>query len=173
MFRPFSIRPSSGLDQTWRWPYRKRPKHVVCLLTSTNKSIVFDLTTWYHWYSLLEFSRNGMGDMDWTDLAQDRNRWKADVNGAMKLRVPYNARDFLNSWGTVSFSGKTLLQGIRRSVLSVVCPPCWIYSVREKYNPMFSGSGIIIPYKKALNFKVDLIILFLQNLKHNLLSTKI
>jgi len=35
--------------------------------------------------------------MDWTDLAQDRNRWKADVNGAMKLRVPYNARDFLNS----------------------------------------------------------------------------
>jgi len=29
----------------------KRPKHVVCLLTSTNKSVVFDLTTWYHWYS--------------------------------------------------------------------------------------------------------------------------
>jgi len=22
-------------------------------LTSTNKSVVFDLTTWYHWYSLL------------------------------------------------------------------------------------------------------------------------
>jgi len=25
-------------------------------LTSTNKSVVFDLTTWYHWYSLLYFS---------------------------------------------------------------------------------------------------------------------
>jgi len=24
-------------------------------LTSTNNSVVFDLTTWYHWYSLLYF----------------------------------------------------------------------------------------------------------------------
>jgi len=36
--------------QTLKWPYRKRPKHVVCLLNCTNKSVVFDLTTWYHWY---------------------------------------------------------------------------------------------------------------------------
>ena len=40
--------------QTWRWPYRKRPRHVVCLSTSTNKCIVFDLNTWYHWYSSLK-----------------------------------------------------------------------------------------------------------------------
>jgi hypothetical protein len=26
--------------------------------------------------------------MDWTDLAQDRNRWRALVNVVMKLRVP-------------------------------------------------------------------------------------
>jgi hypothetical protein len=28
------------------------------------------------------------GGMDWIDLAQDRDRWQALVNAAMKLRVP-------------------------------------------------------------------------------------
>jgi hypothetical protein len=28
------------------------------------------------------------GDIDWIDLAQGRDRWKAVVNMVMKLRVP-------------------------------------------------------------------------------------
>jgi hypothetical protein len=29
-----------------------------------------------------------MGSIDWTDLAQDRDRWRAVVNTVMNLQVP-------------------------------------------------------------------------------------
>jgi len=37
----------------------------------------------------------GWRGMDWTDLAQDRDRWRDLVNAIISLRVPINAENFL------------------------------------------------------------------------------
>ena len=59
---------------------------------------------------------DGEGGIDWIDLAQDRNRWRALVNTVMNLRVPNNVGNFLSRLGRVSFSGRTVLHGVRGSL---------------------------------------------------------
>jgi hypothetical protein len=36
----------------------------------------------------MDLGEEGWGGVDWIDLAQDRNRWRALVNSVLNLRVP-------------------------------------------------------------------------------------
>ena len=54
----------------------------------------------------------GWGGMDWIDVAQDTERWRALVHTVMNLRVPQNVGNFLANRGPVSFSEMPLFHGV-------------------------------------------------------------
>jgi hypothetical protein len=50
--------------------------------------------------------------MDWIDLSQDMNGWRALVNAPMNPRFPNSAGNFLNNRGPVSFSRIIMIYGV-------------------------------------------------------------
>jgi uncharacterized protein YjcR len=51
----------------------------------------------------------GWDGMDWIDVAQDRDQWRALVNTVMNLRVPFNVGNFLSGCTIDSFSRRAQL----------------------------------------------------------------
>jgi hypothetical protein len=57
----------------------------------------------------MDIREMGFDGVDWIDLAQDRDRWRALVYTVMSLRVPYNAENFLSRCTVGSFSRRAQL----------------------------------------------------------------
>jgi hypothetical protein len=58
--------------------------------------------------------------VDRIKLAQDRNMWRTLMNRVIEFRIIWR-REFLTSWGTISFSGWTFFHGVGLGVFI----RCW------------------------------------------------
>jgi hypothetical protein len=52
----------------------------------------------------------GWDGVDWIDMAQDRDQWRALVNTVLNLRVPWNAGGFLRGCKIHSSSRRAQLR---------------------------------------------------------------
>jgi hypothetical protein len=60
----------------------------------------------------MDLQELGCAGIEWTELAQDRERWRVLANAIMNLWVPQNAGNFLTSCKPVSFTRMNLLHGV-------------------------------------------------------------
>ena len=60
----------------------------------------------------IDLQEVGCVGMDWTELAQDRDRWGAPCECGNEPLGSINAGNFLTSCKPVSFSRRTLLHGV-------------------------------------------------------------
>jgi hypothetical protein len=67
----------------------------------------------------MDFREIGWDSMNWIDLAQKRDQWRALVSMAMNLRVPQNSRKFLSSCTNGGTSRRAELTGYRAQKLSI------------------------------------------------------
>jgi hypothetical protein len=69
-------------------------------------------------YVKTDLRKTEWGGMDWTDLVQERDQWRALVNTAINLRVPWKIGSFFSNWATGNFWRRSKLHGVSIEVSS-------------------------------------------------------
>jgi len=82
------------------------------------------------------------GDMDWVNLTQDMDRWRALVSDVINHQITDNPGNFLTSWELVSFSRRTSYS--MELVSQLVC--CFIFVS----SCIIETNTLILAYHKRL-----------------------
>jgi hypothetical protein len=61
---------------------------------------------------MMDLREISWGSMNWIDLAQDKDRWRALMCMVMNLRIPKNAGNFLSSSTTGGLSRRIQFHGV-------------------------------------------------------------
>jgi hypothetical protein len=69
----------------------------------------------------IDLQERGCGSVYWFDVARDGNKRRVVVNTVMNLRLPQNADNYWTRLGTVSFSRRTLLYGVKELAPKLNC----------------------------------------------------
>jgi hypothetical protein len=77
--------------------------------------------------------------MDWIDLVQDKDHWRALVNTVMNLRTPQNAGKLLNSCTIGGFSRRVQSRFNSGTEHALIALPQLVYSIR--YIAQFIKNG--------------------------------
>jgi hypothetical protein len=75
----------------------RRGVYMVLVVKPEGKSLLGRLRRKWQNNIKMNLKEVGCGGMDWIDLGQDRDRWRALVNALMNFRVSQNAGNFLTS----------------------------------------------------------------------------
>jgi hypothetical protein len=90
--------------------FSRRTTHFLCFLRPSSLHRHAETNIWDD--LRMDLGEVGWGDVDWTGLAQERNRWRALVNSVLNLRVPWNAGKLSSGLTTGGLSSSTQLHRV-------------------------------------------------------------
>jgi hypothetical protein len=96
----------------------------------------------------------GWGSIDWINLTEDRDWWRALVNMVMNIRVPQNVGKSLSSWATDGFSRRAQLHGVGYMYADVWTLPLFakFWNTNSEQQNMFKDIHIL-PITEAARSK--------------------